>query len=95
MGGSKRLMEEMESKHNAARAIAIAAGVIDECEHHEGSYSVGGEDIEEAYKIGNSMLKSGELQGFESQRELTDAIRAVVDEIGLDECAECESHRYE
>lgn len=95
MGSAKRQMEEVEALENLARSIAIEAGVIDECEHHDGSYSVGCEEIDEAYKLGSTRLKSGELQGFESQRELTDTIKAVVGEIHLDSCAECDAHFHE
>ena len=92
MGSAKRHMEEIEAMENQARSIAIEAGVIDECEFHDGSYSLGGEEIVEAFRLGSARFKSGELDGFESQQELTDTIKSVVGEIHLDSCAECDAH---
>lgn len=95
MGSAKRHMEEVEALENLARSIAIEAGVIDECDHHDGSYSLGGEDVDEAYKLGSARLKSGDLKGFESQRELTNTIKSVVDDVHLDSCAECDARFHD
>ncbi len=96
MGIAKRHMEEMEDKRNLAIRIAVEAGVLDECEYHDGTFTEGSNDIEEAYKLGNSRISSGELDGaFDSRREMTDLIKAVVDELSADECYSCARHRDE
>lgn len=96
MGIAKRHMEEMEDKRNLALRIAVDAGVLDECEYHDGTYTEGSNDIEEAYKLGNARITSGELEGaFDSRREMTDLIKEVVTENCSDECYSCARHRDE
>ena len=73
MGGAKRMMEENESKRAVALEIALEAGVLEQCEFHEDCIFEGGEEIEAAYKLGNSKMSKGDLGDvFESRREMTD-----------------------
>lgn len=96
MGGAKRLMEEQDAKSAAAIDIALEAGVLKQCEFHEGSIYEGGQDIENAYKLGNHRMSRGELEGvFKSRREMTDAIKEVVDENAAEECYACAKNRDE
>ncbi len=97
MGQSKRHMEEQERKRDDALAIAIQAGVIEECEFHPGTYYDGGADIEEAYKLGNFLFSQGDVEGaFDSRREMTDFIKEAVEEYhAVDECQCCAKIRDE
>ena len=47
-------------------------------------------DREDAYKLGNARFSKGELLNhFESRRELTDAIKAAIEQSGMDGCPRC------
>ncbi|MCV5689399.1 hypothetical protein OFN32_34845, partial [Escherichia coli] len=61
MSSVKRHMEDVESKLNTATNIAIQAGVLQRCEYCESTVFQGDEDIEEAYKLGNTLFSSGEV----------------------------------
>ena len=96
MGQAKKHMEEMEGKRNLAISIAVEAGALEECEFHSGTFTEGSSDIENAYKLGNLKITSGELEGaFDSRREMTDLIKEVVDEHSGGECYSCARHRDE
>ncbi len=91
MGGTKRLIEEHEAKESEARRIAISAKVLRVCEVHDEIYAPSNfdDDIKPAYMLGASRLKKGSLQQeYESQRELTDLIKSVVDD-AAEECWMC------
>lgn len=94
MGMAKRHMEEEESKLNVATDIAIQAGVLQRCEYCESTVFQGNEDIEDAYKLGNTLFTSGEVNGqFESRREMTDFIQGAVQ--SGDHAADCCYHCHE
>lgn len=94
MGGAKRMMEDHEAKKMVAIRIAMAAGVLDTCEFHADCILEGGEEIESAYKLGNSEFTAGKLEGtFDSRLEMTDTIKEVVEENSADECYICARHR--
>jgi len=96
MGGAKRAMEEHESKLAHALAIAVQAGVVSTCELHEDVYLEGNEDIEAAYRLGNSQFTAGKIDGvFESRREMTDLIQQAVADNAGDECYICAKWRDE
>lgn len=95
MGIIKRTIEEQNAKLEAARQIAVDAGVIDTCEYHSDVYIEGREDIESAYKLGNVRFTQGELAGvFESRREMTDLILEAFNDSG-EECYTCARWRDE
>lgn len=84
----KRHMEDQQDKFNVATDIAIEAGVLERCEYCEATVFQGGEDIEEAYKLGNTKFTKGEFDGFfKSRTEMTDAIKDAVE--SGDHAAEC------
>ena len=96
MGGAKRAMEEQEDKRNVAMHIALEANVLDQCEYHDDCVYAGNEEIENAYKLGNSKLSRGELEGvFKDRREMTDIIKDVVEDHQGDECFACAKNRDE
>lgn len=87
MGIAKRQLEELETKNFVALEIAIEAGVLQRCEHHDDAIFEGDADIEDAYKLGNAKFSRGELGNhFESRREMTDAIKGAVETHCAGEC---------
>lgn len=88
MGMQKREMERFEDQRGLAMAIAIEAGVLTVCDMHEEAF-LGGNEIEAAYRLGNSKYSKGILKDFYDRTELTDAIKAVVEDYCLDSCPRC------
>jgi len=89
---SKYLLERMEERRSRAIDIAIAAKVLRVCEYHgDVVMTMGLVDESYAYRVGNAKLKAGELgDTFESPREMTDAVKAAINEHYLDYCPRCE-----
>jgi hypothetical protein len=86
----KRSLEYHQSKQEAALAIALQAGVLSVCAVHEDTVIEGSGEVEDAYKLGNAKFTAGELQSiFDSRREMTDYIKAVVEENADGECNQC------
>jgi hypothetical protein len=85
------LVEQIERRREAALSIALATHVLECCPIHEDAVFEGKADITHAYKLGNHKLKNGELNDyFDKPRELTDAIKEVVEEYsGTDCCGSC------
>lgn len=94
MGGAKRMMERNETLRGIAIGIALEAGALRSCEHHDCVFE-GLNDIEGAYKLANSKFSAGLLQEFESRREMTDCIKAVVEDHPASECPRCADLRDE
>lgn len=92
MSSIQRHMEAQEGKRQVAIQICIEADVLNSCDDH-GVVFQGDEDVEEAYKLGNTKFTAGELgQTFSSRREMTDFIQEVAnsgDHAG-ECCFECE-----
>lgn len=92
MSSIQRHMEAQEDKWQAAIQICIEADVLNSCEDH-GVVFQGEEEVEEAYKLGNTKFTAGELgQTFSNRREMTDFIQEVAnsgDHAG-ECCFECE-----
>ncbi len=90
MGGAKRMLEEEEGRRQRAIGIALEAGVLEQCDSHDEILLSGDAEIEEAYRLGNSKFSAGELEGvFETRRQMTDMIKDVVEENGMDKCQIC------
>ena len=93
MGATKRLLEQQESQRAAARKIAVEAGVLNECDVHSQYFFDGGKDIENAYKLGNSLYSANTEEfdaEFGTRLVMTDAIKSVVEEYCLvDYCTGC------
>ena len=91
MGLAKRQMEEDEGKRQLAISIATEVGVLTTCEFHEEIILRGDEDIEKAYRLGNTMFSSGKIKdAFSSRSEMTDCIKQVVEENPSHECSYCD-----
>ena len=90
MGRAKDEMMRREEQIEEATDIAVKAGVLSRCEYHPEIVWDNFGDHEDAYKIGNARFTAGELQTrFESRRELTNAIKAAIEEAGMDGCPIC------
>jgi hypothetical protein len=91
---SHRLLEEQEARRDAAIDIAIRAKVLRVCEFHGDVLMGGSAEPEHAYRVGNAKFTAGELEGiFKSRPEMTDSIKAAIDEIALDDCPRCAKMR--
>jgi hypothetical protein len=89
MSGVKRMMELEEEQRDVATEIALDAGVLKRCGYHGEIYDPLRGDNTPAYKLGNYRLSAGKLRRvFSSSRELTDTIKAVVEDAGM-ECYDC------
>lgn len=90
MGSAKRELDALEEKRQYAIQIAVESGVLQVCEHHDDILLDGGNDLEDAYKLGCTMFDSGDLStAFESKSELTSLIEDVFTENADDECHSC------
>lgn len=90
MGGAKRLMEENDNKESEAIHIAVEAGVLQECEVHDGTYFLDSGDLEEAENLASEMFEKGEVKSFSDKTELLKTIASVVQEHGAEECFSCD-----
>lgn len=90
MGQMKHYLEERDRQEAVATSIAIKAGVLERCEFHEDSVYLGGHDVEDAYKLGNSLFTAKKLGNvFSDRREMTDTIQSVVEDTFADSCPDC------
>lgn len=93
MGRSKRELEDIENRLAAAKIIAIDAGALKECESHGCLYQ-GDSEPQSAYMLGNHRLTKRELGDvFSDSRQMTDAIKAVIDDSAAGECPACHKIR--
>jgi hypothetical protein len=88
-------MEAADAKRSAAIAIAVSARVLRRCEFHEDIVLVNpAGDIQNGYRMGNAKFSANELgTTFDSRRDMTDAIKAAVDEHALTDCPRCDKLR--
>lgn len=87
----KRELEQREELSDLALGVLTEAGVLEECEDHPGVYLDSGEDIEEAYRLANSKITSGNivLPTGHSRRDFTDIIKNAYSNNCADECNSC------
>lgn len=89
MSGAKRLMELREQQWDAAKEIAVDAEVLKRCSLHGEIYDPMAGDKTSAYKLGNYRMSAGNLKGiFSTSREMTDTIKAVIEDAAM-ECHTC------
>jgi hypothetical protein len=94
MGITKELMLEEQEREAIAEDLAVEAGILKRCPWHERVYQEDW-DLERVYRMAAWRFKRGEVSGrFYSQRDLTDAIKAVVEDAPL-VCLHCEKMRNE
>ncbi len=85
----KRMIERHEDQRQVATEIAIDAKVLVRCPYHGEVYDADAGGNEPAYKLGNYRLSHGQLGTvFSSSREMTDAVKAAVEDAGI-ECCFC------
>ena len=90
MGLTKRWMEDREAKREEATEIAVEAGSLERCEIHR-DYVRDTGDTTMAYRLANTWFTTGELrEDYASRRELTDVIKDVIEDSGIDSCPSCE-----
>jgi hypothetical protein len=87
-----RMLDDYEEQRSVAIRIAVEAGVLKVCEYHPDFLYAGSAEKESAYKLGNYKFTKDELKAvFSDRREMTDAIKAAIDEWDFSEkCARCE-----
>jgi hypothetical protein len=92
MSGIKRLMEQHEEQQRVATRIAVEAGVLKVCEYHSDFLFAGPAEKESAYKLGQWKFSNDQLKDvFDDRREMTDAIKAAIEEWEhCEKCARCE-----
>lgn len=96
MGHNKRMMDENDAKRREAMAIALEAGVLEQCEAHDDCLFEGHGDLKKAYRIGNSHFTAGQLKGiFKSRTEMTNHIKKIIENYPADECPSCAKIRDE
>ena len=88
----KRLIERSEERARAAMSIAIAGGSVTVCPNHSDVLMDTGErDHSYSYRVGNARFTAGDLDDlFDSPRDMTDAVKAAINEIGLTSCPRCD-----
>jgi hypothetical protein len=83
-------MERREEQIAEATAIAISAGVLSQCEYHPEMVWDNFGDPQDTYRLGNARFTAGKLAThFETRRDLTDAIKAAIEESGM-RCTLCD-----
>lgn len=95
MGSAKHQMEQDEADLIGALNILRRAGVVDVCELHEEPYDNGGVDLEDAYKLANTLITRGDplVDGFGGDRHrVTAAIKQAYADLP-DECCLCAKNR--
>lgn len=95
MSSVKHAMENDDNKRMVAVNLLIQSGYLKTCDVHDNiTYTVGGkDDVEKAYRLGNSLWDS-ELKGsFKTRREMTDAVQreSKNPDYGNDGCEHCRS----
>ena len=90
----KEVILEGQEREAIAEDLAVEAGVLKRCPWHELTYQDHW-DLEPAYRMAAWRFKRGEVPGpFDSQRDLTDVIKAVVEDAPLC-CLRCGKMRNE
>ncbi len=91
MSGAKRMLEDIEERERCAREISIEAKAVTVCEMGHGVLLKGSGDVSRACAVGNSKLNKGHYPGvFQTRPQMTDAVKAVIDEVSLSTCPVCD-----
>lgn len=87
----KRQMERNQKKRKVALGIALEAEVLRCCPIHEDTIIGGSDEVEDAYELGEAKFTTDEsLSGiFDSQEEMKEYIKEVVEENAEGECGQC------
>lgn len=93
MGFAKQMLEEEDAKYQWALAVLCEAGAVKECGYHPDVYFGGNAPVEDAYRMANRRITSGEvtLSKGQTRRDVTNLLlRVYHDNAGVSECACCE-----
>jgi hypothetical protein len=95
MSFAKRLLERQQAQRSAAISIALTGGSLKRCEWHDDIVMDAGLlDHSYTYRVGNAKMKAGELGDlFDSPREMTDVVKAAIDEHALGYCPRCDKQK--
>jgi len=95
MGDTKQMTEEYERKYEAAKQIALATGVLKECEYHKGLFFKGDNELNKTFKMANNYYSQGRyIHEFRDKKEMTDTVIEVVGKYSSKKCSSC-GHSYE
>jgi len=96
MDDTKRMTaEENDKKNEAAKQIALAAGVLKECEYHKGFFFKGDKELRKALAMANDQYLQGKYnQIFKDKKEMTDTVIEIVGKYSSETCTSC-GHSYE
>lgn len=90
MDVTKQMIEEHGRKRETAIQIALAAGVLKECEYHKGCFFKGNVELTKAFTIADNQYLEGEhVHEFKDKKEMTDIINEVVKEYSAEKCSSC------
>lgn len=96
MDDTKRMTtEENDKKYEAAKKIALDAGVLKECEYHKGCFFKGDKEINKAFAMADDQYLQGKYgQDFRDKKDMTDTIIEVIGKYSSEKCSSC-GHSYE
>lgn len=80
MGHAKHLMMEQDDKREIAKEVAVRADYLNKCEIHDEFYDACYVDIENAYRVANSLISKNDplVAIFKGKRtELTDMLKEL------------------
>jgi hypothetical protein len=90
MGAAKREKERHDDLVQLGLALCEDVGVLEQCEHHPGTYFEGSTSLQDGYKIANARWTRGQIQGFKTRLEMTDAMKEASEFFVSEECVSCE-----
>ena len=91
---TNKFIVEAQAREAIAESLAVEAGILKRCPWHEFVYQDDW-DTKQAYRAVASRFKRGETpRPFVDQRDVIDAIKALVEDAPLD-CPRCEKLREE
>ena len=90
MSTIKRHMEDMQGRQDSAVELCISAGVLERCEYCSSTVFHGGEDVSEAYDLGEAQLDSGD-SAFSDYDDMVSAVDDAVADFPGDTCYHCDS----
>ena len=95
MDDTKRMTEECGKRFEAAKHIALATGVLKECEYHKGFFFKGDKELKNALIMANNYYLQGRSNyEFRDKKDMSDTIIEVVGKYSSEKCSSC-GHSYE
>lgn len=89
---SGQVEDDYFARRDVTMGIAVTAGLLRQSEWCGTVLEGDRTRREDAYRIGNAKFTRGELAGvFGTRREMTDAVKDVENEHGLNSCPRCDT----